>query len=131
MVTGAAVSLFDISDVANPAIVDKVTYANGYSQVQYDHHAFLFWPATDLAVVPIQVFDERGSGFEGAVGLDVTSAGLSEVGRATHFDDDDGDVAYPMITRSFVAGGSLYTVSEAGIEQLDLDDLAEGAFTAF
>ena len=130
MVTGAAVSLFDISDVTSPALVDKLTYANGYSSVPYDHHAFLFWPATDLAVLPIQVFDERVSGFEGAIGVNV-STGLTEVGRATHFDDDDGQVAYPMISRSFVAGGFLYTVSDAGIERGDLDDLAERQFVGF
>lgn len=130
-VTGAAVSLFDISDVAAPRLVDKVTYENGYTSVQYDHHAFLYWPATGLAVLPMEIYGENEAVFQGALGLDVGSGQLAEAGRASHFDDDDGDVAYPMISRSFVANGSLFTVSDAGIEQADLTTLTEAGFLRF
>jgi len=130
-VTGAAVSLFDISDVTAPALVDKVVYPNGFTPVEYDHHAFLYWPATGLTVVPLEEFAEDSAGFQGAVGLDVTATGLDDAGRTTHFDDVAADSAWPMISRSFVAGGALYTVSEAGIERANLTTLAEEAFTAF
>jgi putative cell wall-binding protein len=129
-VTGAAVSLFDISDVAAPALVDKVAYANGYSQVGYDHHAFLYWAATGLTVLPIEVYEESGPGFQGALGLDVDGAGLTEVGRTSHVDDAT-EGWWPMITRSFVSNGALYTVSEVGIEQASLGSLAEQAFASF
>ena len=131
MVTGAAVSLFDISDVTAPRLVDKLTFADAYTPVQYDHHAFLHWPATGLAVFPLEEYGEQGPGFQGAIGIDVAAAGLTEAGRTTHVDDVPSDGFYPMISRSFVANGSLFTVSEGGIEQADLTDLDERAFARF
>jgi putative cell wall-binding protein len=130
-VTGAAVSLFDISDVSAPTLVDKEVYANGYSQVAYDHHAFLHWRATGLAVLPLELYSENGSEFLGAVGLDVDAAGLTEVGRTSHFDDASSEQWWPMISRSFVSNGALYTVSDVGIEQANLATLAEEGFAGF
>ena len=131
VVTGAAATLFDISDVTSPRIVDRMTFDDGYTSVGYDHHAFLHWPATDLVVFPLEEYDEDGPGFQGALGLSVTGDGLDEVGRASHFDDASSESVWPMISRSFVTGGSLYTVSEAGIEQDALADLEEQDFTRF
>jgi putative cell wall-binding protein len=130
MITGSQVSLFDISDVTAPALVDKVTFPDGYTQVQYDPHAFLYWPATGLSVIPMDVFTREGSGFQGAVGVTVASSGLTEAGRASHTDDADPN-SFPQITRAFVAAGVLYTVSDSGVEADDLGTLAEVAFLRF
>jgi uncharacterized secreted protein with C-terminal beta-propeller domain/putative cell wall-binding protein len=130
-VTGAAVSLFDISNVTSPTLVDKVVFPGGHTQVQYDHHAFLHWPATGLAVLPLEEYEEDGSGFMGAVGMVISGGDIGSDRRATHVDDVGTDGAWPAITRSFVAGGALYTVSEAGVEKADLSTLAEQAFVAF
>ena len=51
---GTQLSLFDVSDPADPRRIDQVTLADGTSEVEYDHHAFLHWPATGLTVVPFQ-----------------------------------------------------------------------------
>ncbi|HEX4906006.1 MAG TPA: beta-propeller domain-containing protein [Acidimicrobiales bacterium] len=131
MVTGAQVTLFDTSDPSSPQVVDQVTFESGYTSVEYDHHAFLHWPATGLAVIPIEQHGETGTGFVGAVGLDVTADGLTEAGRASHQDDASGSEWWPSINRSFVDGDSLYTVSEVGIERADLGDLTERAFIRF
>lgn len=127
MVTGAQVSLFDISDVTAPALVDSIEYPNGFTPVEFDHRAFLHWPATGLAVVPLFEFAEAREGFSGAVGINVASGGLTEVGRATH--QDEGITEWDTsITRSLVANGTLFTVSDAGIESEDLTNLAERTF---
>ena len=127
MVTGAQVSLFDISDRTAPTLVDAVEYPNGFTPVEFDHHAFLHWPATGLAVIPLFEFSEATEGFAGAIGLDVSTDGLTEVGRATH--QDEGITEWDTsITRSLVANGTLFTVSDAGIESEDLTNLAERAF---
>ena len=131
MVTGAQVTLFDTSDPSSPEVVDQVSFDGGFTSVEYDHHAFLHWPATGLAVVPLEQHDETGTGFVGAVGLDVASDGLTEAGRASHQDDADGSEWWPSISRSFVDGDSLYTVSEVGIERAALSDLTERSFAAF
>ena len=55
--SGAMLELFDVSDPAAPKLVRRRPSARGSSsQVQYDHHAFLFWPATNLAVLPVQIY---------------------------------------------------------------------------
>lgn len=128
-ITGAQVSLFDIRDPAAPALVDRLTYPGAYTSVQYDPHAFLYWPPTGLSVVPLEEYTPDGPGFQGAVGIRATATGLTEVGRANHA--DDARDAWPAITRSFVADGVLYTVSAAGVEADDLGTLAEVAFLHF
>ncbi|HUR48902.1 MAG TPA: beta-propeller domain-containing protein [Acidimicrobiales bacterium] len=129
MVTGAQVSLFDISNRSAPRLVDSVDFPNGFSTVEYDHHAFLHWPATGLAVIPLYEFSETSPGFIGAVGLDVATGGLGEVGRATH--EDEGVEGWDtQIARSMVVNGNLFTVSDAGIESNSLTNLAERTFLA-
>jgi uncharacterized secreted protein with C-terminal beta-propeller domain len=55
--SGALLELFDASDPAAPKLLQKTSLGQGSSsQVQYDHHAFLFWPATHLAVLPVQIY---------------------------------------------------------------------------
>ncbi|MDH3499692.1 MAG: beta-propeller domain-containing protein, partial [Acidimicrobiia bacterium] len=55
---GTQVSLFDVSDLANPIRLQQWTMpteSNGssYSEVEYDHRAFLHWPSTGMTVLPI------------------------------------------------------------------------------
>ena len=61
MTKGTQLSLFDVSDPADPQRIDQVMLADGSSEVEYDHHAFLHWPATGLTVVPFQrwSYDEK------------------------------------------------------------------------
>ncbi len=79
-ITGAKVSLFDVSDPADPREVDTWTLPNASTDVQWDHHAFLYWPPEQKAVLPLQAWAE---GFFGAVVLD-TADGLAEEGRISH-----------------------------------------------
>ena len=41
---GTQISLFDVSDSSNPLRLDKVDIG-GASAAEYDHKAFLWWPA--------------------------------------------------------------------------------------
>jgi putative cell wall-binding protein len=130
-VTGAQVSLFDVHDTSQPALLDRITYPDAYTQVQWDPHAFLWWAPTGLAVLPMQEYRPDGPGFQGAVGITAGATSLTEVGRATHFDDVSDPNAYPQITRSFVSASRLYTVSDNGIEGEDLATLAPTGFARF
>jgi Beta propeller domain len=119
---GTQLSLFDISDPSNPRRLHQAAVAGASSQAEFDHHAFLWWAPRDLAVVPLNVFD--GQLFQGAAGFRVQrAAGIAEVGRASHENSP--------IQRSFVLGGRLFTLSDAGIEANSLDDLAEQGRLAF
>ncbi|HWB71309.1 MAG TPA: beta-propeller domain-containing protein, partial [Egibacteraceae bacterium] len=132
---GSQVSLFDISDRAAPRRVDQVLLGQETtSDVERDHRAFLYWPPTGLAVVPLEEHSATGAGFRGAVGVDVDPAGdLREVGRVTHVAAGQSSVDSwaARIRRSFVAADALYTVSELGLEASDLATLAERSWLAF
>jgi Beta propeller domain len=119
---GTQLSLFDVSDPGSPRRLHQAAVADASSQAEFDHHAFLWWAPRDLAVVPLDVFGSRP--FQGAAGFKVQrAAGIGEVGRASHTGSP--------ITRSFVLGGRLFTLSDAGIEANSLDDLAEQGWLAF
>jgi hypothetical protein len=76
--TGSAVSLFDVSDPTDPRRLAIEQLGSGSSQIEFDHHAFLWWAPEDLAVLPVQTYDNRGQ-FTGAIGLRVGGSTLERV----------------------------------------------------
>ena len=136
-VQGTQVSIFDVSDPSLPTRIDQITLNDGSSsQVEYDHHAFLYWEPTGLAMVPVQQWwwgEQSESAFFGAIGLTVDDEGdLREIRRLAHPGGDDGGWDYrAMIMRSIVIGDHVYTVSAKGIMKSDLDSLREEAWLGF
>jgi hypothetical protein len=152
--SGSQLELFDVSNPAAPRLVDKTSLGQGSStQVNYDHHAFLYWPQTGLAVLPVQIFptysvppvapppaptpptgttSPSGSGstqaFTGAIGFHIDSSGIREVGQISH---PSANGFTQPITRSIVIGNLLYTVSDAGILASSLDTLSPQTFVPF
>jgi hypothetical protein len=133
---GTQLSLFDVSNLRNPVRLHSARIGSGSSsEVEYDHHAFLWWPPAKLAVIPVQLHPVgpvepggTGEAFTGAVGFRVgRTDGINEAGRASH---DAGTYAAP-VRRAFVVGGRLFTLSEAGIEANSLTTLAEEAWLPF
>ena len=129
---GAQVSLFDVSDLSSPKrISQRALGAASASDVEYDHRAFLFWPKTSLAVLPVQVFGggDGSSSFSGAIGFRVRREGIGEVGRVSHEAAPSGGP--PPITRTLVMGDRLFTLSALGLEASDLATLRDEAFVPF
>ena len=79
-VTGAKVSLFDVSDLTAPLEVAVWTAPDGWNDVGWDHRAFLWWAPEELAVIPVTVWNE----WSGAVVLRVADGTITEVGRVDH-----------------------------------------------
>lgn len=131
---GTQVSVFDVSDLANPVRISRQTLGNGWSEAEFDHHAFLYWPANRLAVLPVESWSNDGSGqnFVGAVGMNIDGSGnLSRAGTVTHVDVSPEYGWTPPIRRSVVVGGALYTVSELGLKASDLDTLTDQGWIPF
>jgi hypothetical protein len=143
-VTGAQVSLFDVSDPAHPNRLDQVALGDGGSSstVEYDHKAFLYWAPTGLTVLPVTqwptTFDGDGEpsddAFFGAVGLrvDTTAKRLDTVGRI----DQQAATDQPwdgrsQILRSLVVADHVLTIAPTGLLQSDLTTLAPQASLDF
>jgi uncharacterized secreted protein with C-terminal beta-propeller domain len=126
-VQGLQLSLFDVSDLARPVRVQKAQLGARWSQsaVEWDHHAFLWWPATKLAVLPMD-----SQAFQGALGFRVGRAGgIAEVGRVTH---PAGDASWtPPVSRAVVVGDRLFTISDLGIKASGLGDFGDRGWVAF
>ena len=143
---GLQVSLFDVSDPASPKRIQNAVMPGANSDAEWDHHAFLWWPAKSLAVVPFQQFLPIAGvpgvvegdvavgapvqqGFEaGALGLRVTRDAISEAGRVTHPSDPQFGTG---VRRSLVVGDTLLTVSDGGLKASGLDGLTERAWLPF
>jgi hypothetical protein len=122
-------SLFDVSDLAHPKVVQDLKLA-GPSFGQFDHHGFLWWAPRDLAVIPVQDFNvEGGDGapFAGAVVIQIGST-MRILKTLSH---PSGSQNVLPITRSLVAGDLLFTVSDGGVMANDLGSLAERAWLPF
>ncbi|MCU0281996.1 MAG: beta-propeller domain-containing protein [Acidimicrobiia bacterium] len=83
-VTGAKVTLFDVSDPADPRAIDSWQLADGYTDVEYDHLAFLYWAPEEIVVLPMQDWSDN---FVGAIVLKVDD-GVREVNRIVHEPDE-------------------------------------------
>ena len=144
-VGGTQVSLFDVSDLSAPSRVATFAISNGQSTAEFDPHAFLYWPAMKIVVVPLQTYGMYGSTTPGNPGvpnpggassgvliLRVDDSGLTEVGFVSQ--PTDSSVGYPGsvgIERSLVIGQTLWTLSGAGAMATDLTDLRQLTWIPF
>ena len=131
--SGSQVSLFDVSDPANPKRVAQKLLGKSWSDTEWDHHAFLYWPKTGLTMLPL--ISEESDPAKGtyswnakAVGLTVSRTGITAAGEVVHPTTNQG--ADP-ITRSVVVGNTVYTLSERGLGASDLTTLARKGFLNF
>jgi uncharacterized secreted protein with C-terminal beta-propeller domain len=122
-ITGAQVSVFDVSDPSNPQLVATAEIAL-WSEATSDPHAFLWWPETGQIVVPKEMVceDFGGSGCESAVVLKLDGNTLTEQGRLFQW--------FP-VRRAMIAQNQLVTVSAGGTMVNQLSDLSEIADIRF
>ncbi|MCC6222740.1 MAG: beta-propeller domain-containing protein [Thermoleophilia bacterium] len=131
-ILGTQVSVFDVSDPASPTRLHHLSLGGGSSEAEWDHHAFLYDPATGSVVIPLDTWGLGEGGFEewwsGAVLLRASRAGIEQLRTLTHVSPPDpfGGESWPVsIRRSLVLGGTLYTLSDAGALATSLDTLAD------
>ncbi len=132
---GTQVSVFDVGDPARPRRIAQQQVGSGQSEVEHDPHAFLFWPASGLLVVPvIAPYEQPGpAGPRPAVGgalvLRLDGQRLDRLGVLSHpLDAGPGD---GQVRRSLVAGDTLWTVSRAGAMATSVDDLSDREWVPF
>ncbi|WP_091057765.1 beta-propeller domain-containing protein [Micromonospora humi] len=133
-IQGLQVSLFDVADPARPTRVAQHHVAQGWSDAEFDPHAFLWWAPERLVVLPVMrpgVTTDRagGEGARGAPGAEVLALrvgadGFTAVGTIAHPPSlADGAQWSMRIRRSLVVDGVLWTVSDAGLKATGLTGL--------
>jgi uncharacterized secreted protein with C-terminal beta-propeller domain len=129
---GIKVALFDVSDVANPRLVDSETIGNqgSDSPVLYDHKAFLFSKSKGIMVVPVTRvtidstwYQDKRTVWDGAYVFGVTANGFTRKGTVQHGaerSDYWGWQSPASVMRSLYMDNNLYTVSTQYIKANDL-----------
>jgi hypothetical protein len=135
------VSLFDISNFANPTRKDMLTLfavegddwsSWGTSEALYEHKAFQYWAPKKLLAVPLSASrylkDQFEYGYEYVsklvlVSVDTTS-GLTIYGTVDHSDFYNSDTSYYWcyqdVRRSIFMGDYIYAISDRGVTSSDL-----------
>lgn len=134
-ILGFQVSLFDISDLADPQLASKMVLSSddwSYSESLWDPHAFTYF--ADTLSLPVYTYED-GVDFSGlwVIDVDLEGAALSELGRVSHSDlaglsecpDDPYDDCYDYgdyawMRRSVVIEDYLYSLSSYGITVTEL-----------
>jgi uncharacterized secreted protein with C-terminal beta-propeller domain len=129
-INGLKVSLFDVSDVANPKELAKYTTDDRYasSTALWEHKAFLFSKEKELLVIPAYNYDyeDRSSNYNGAFVFDITKSSISLRGLIDH---SQGKTEYwqPAVERSLYIEELLYTKSENLLRINKIEDLSKVA----
>lgn len=134
---GTQISLFDVGDPAAPAVLARYHQEKSGSEAEWDPHAFLYWPRTGLAVLPLTSWTEGGVVGSAALALRIADDGITKLGVVRHpgpaqNDGRDGFVPGDQgIRRSLVIGDSLWTLSDLGLKVSDAATLADQAWIPF
>ena len=133
---GAQASLFDVSDLDDPSVLDQVGFGNSTSSsVEFDSKAFTFDPQTGLAIFPMVGYgpadgpDDR----TGAVALPIEGdAPPASLGDATTLraELEPGDSKrsrafgyLEQLDRSVIVSGRVYSISNRAVVAHDLPGL--------
>jgi hypothetical protein len=144
---GTQVSLFDVSDLAAPTRLATFALTATISSAEFDPHAFLYWPAAHLMVVPLQVTGMAAGApvppdgvaqapdapQSGALVLRIGDSGITRTGFITQPDtaNTTGYPGYSPIERSLIIGQTLWTISAAGARASDLTTLRQQGWVPF
>lgn len=123
IVTGVKVPLFDVSDMTKPKELSSWSLKGGYTNVEWEHKAFLWWSPENLAVLPVSVyFINHKNDFIGSIALQVSENGIKEKGRLVHW--CCGSKWNRNIDRTFViARENLWSLSNNALQVNDIDSL--------
>lgn len=121
--TGFKASVFDVRDPADPKQVSSWSIGpNSGSEVEWDHHAFLWWAPTRRLVLPVEQWQQDRPGFVGAVSLAIgTDGAITEAGRVQP--RDEGAPDYTPVRRALMNGANLLLMTDAGLVFADPDTL--------
>lgn len=122
----AKASIFDTSNAAAPAESSHADISD--ANLDIDYHAFVWWPDTHSALIPISVYKPNEPSFAGLLVLDTEPGGVHERGRLNHprkVSATTGDTYPAPIHAVAIIGNTIVTVSTDRLQTNDLTTLAE------
>lgn len=153
VINGMKMAIFDVTDVNKPIqqFSTKLGDRSTYSDVLYNHKAFLFSKDKNLLAIPVDIYKDnvsiqtnlsrdegisysQSNHFQGLLVYNIDlEKGFTEKGRITHYDSEKVESKYPYyeynylnnIKRGLFIGDTLYTVSENKIKANDLNTLKD------
>jgi hypothetical protein len=131
-VRGTQLSLFDVRDPANPQRLSTLA-VGGWSEAEWDHHAFLYWAEDGTIVIPVSpgwgdcgpAVDCLADSIAGSAGGVVVAQleGETLVGRGTIAHEASEDRCWNPLQRSLVIGAEIVTVGPDQVQFTDRDTL--------
>jgi len=130
-VQGTQLALFDVHDPANPQRLSTLPIG-GWSDAEWDHHAFLFWPADGTIVLPVSPGWNSCGAIDNCLAGSLTNPrggvvvaqlqGTTLVGRGTISSTSSKDNGcWNPLQRSLAIGTELVTV---GMNEMQFSDRA-------
>ncbi len=127
---GLQVEVFNVSDPASPSLVSQQQLGNGASSAaEYDPHALLWWPQSNLLVLPVNDYSGSGPSSAADVWTVGSSGTLDQVGTLAQ--PGSSDSGYPEIERAVIVGTDVYTLSEQGLMVNDISSLSQVAWLPY
>ncbi|MGH3326219.1 MAG: beta-propeller domain-containing protein [Streptomycetales bacterium] len=139
MQLGTQLSLFDVGDPAAPRRIARHHVRHAHSEVEFDPHAFLYWPRTGLIVLPVtrvaavppgSVRSPTPQPDSAALALALRGDTVAELGDVRHPPGASAGAGVP-VRRALVIGDTLWTLSGAGAMASDAGTLARLAWLPF
>jgi uncharacterized secreted protein with C-terminal beta-propeller domain len=127
---GLKLSLFDVSDPFNPKEIDTLVIGKegSYSEAQYNHKAFTWWPEKNAAMFSAQINNSQGykeysSWQEGAVIVNVVNGKLSLKGILPAATDQGMYWSYYTPTRVTYINNTVYYLQMGTLMTYDYDTM--------
>ncbi len=137
---GVQLTLFDVSDLANPTMIDHVELGDvgSWSEVSYTHKAFAMLEDQGRFAIPVMLMKETGTpgdepgmrgselDFNGVVAFHVDpDAGFEELARVAAAQSTDHAMDLPFYgqwQRAAFIGDTLYSITPGGVSAAPLSD---------
>lgn len=131
---GVQLSLFDVTDPANPVAIQQLTLGGPGSEadVSYDPKAFALLADQGLLALPMQLLADDGTyttAFDGVRFFHVDESGFSELGALTNVVPVPGDPRFFYYTlqwrRAAINGDFGFALTPGGVRSVRLSDFSQ------
>lgn len=130
------ISLFDVSDLANPTVIQKLELggAGSFSEVSQTHKAFTFLPGSGLLALPAWLestspvgnrLGPTGPAFSGVLYYRVAESGITLLGTLPTVVTADGNPYYSFWQRGAFIDQTAYAVNPSGVVAAELSNFAD------